>query len=252
MAKQPVLEADVAEYRLKFSMRGNSKLEGRTASFSLPAGFSCPGAVECKTFADRKTGRITDGKKQRYRCFSASEEAAFPSVRAQRWHNFDLVRDARYTEGIYQLLMDSLPKKTRWDTMRIHVGGDYYTLSYFAAWMEVARAHPDKKFYAYTKSVPIIEKWLQKQGALPENFALTSSAEEIEGAGHVEVVFHPDEAKAKGREIDHDDSHALTGSSKFALLIHGTQPAGSDAAAAKKQLKNEGVTFSYPRKTTSQ
>jgi len=45
------------------------------------------------------------------------------------------------------------------------------------------------------------------------------------------------EAKQKGLEIDHDDTHAAYGEKDFALLIHGQQPTGSKAAAAVRALK---------------
>ena len=62
------------------------------------------------------------------------------------------------------------------------------------------------------------------------------------------VVFSEAEAEKLGLEIDHDDSHAARPSMRdkdFALLIHGTQPKGSEAATALKELKGKG---SYSRK----
>lgn len=230
---------------LKFSMGGNAKLSKRTASFSVPAGYSCPGAVECLAKAHRETGKITDGPLQTYRCFSASQEAAFPALRKQRWYNFDLLRDARHARGIAILLRDSLPALKKWDFMRIHVGGDFYSLDYYAAWMEIARENADKTFYAYTKSVSIVKKWLSRYFKFPDNFKLTSSADEIEGAGRVEVVFHPEEAERRRLEIDHDDSHAQKGVGRFALLIHGTQPKDTPAAEAKRRLDRENIKYSY-------
>ena len=56
---------------LKFSpMKNNTKLKkiGNWAdhyvgyTFSLPSGYSCPGASECLSKADKDTGKITDGK----------------------------------------------------------------------------------------------------------------------------------------------------------------------------------------------
>jgi hypothetical protein len=38
-------------------------------------------------------------------------------------------------------------------------------------------------------------------------------------------------------EIDTDDEHAAYGEKDFALLIHGVQPKGSEAAAALNALK---------------
>jgi hypothetical protein len=61
------------------------------------------------------------------------------------------------------------------------------------------------------------------------------------------VVFHPDEAAALGLEIDHDETHALYGKSNFALLIHGTQPKGTNAASAIKTLKADNIDFTYSK-----
>jgi hypothetical protein len=46
----------------------------------------------------------------------------------------------------------------------------------------------------------------------------------------------------KGLEIDHDDSHCYDRNcKKFALLIHGAQPAGSPASKAVQKLKKNGI-----------
>jgi hypothetical protein len=51
------------------------------------------------------------------------------------------------------------------------------------------------------------------------------------------VVYSEQEAIDKGLEIDHDDTHAAFGKDNFALLIHGTQPAGSAASKALQVIK---------------
>ena len=61
-------------------------------SFTLPAGHSCPGARECLSRADRETGKIKDGKETNFRCFEASLECIFPSLRELAWHNFSELR----------------------------------------------------------------------------------------------------------------------------------------------------------------
>ena len=53
------------------------------------------------------------------------------------------------------------------------------------------------------------------------------------------VVFSEEEAEELDLEIDHDDSHAAFGAEDFALLIHGTQPAGSAASEALKVIKKK-------------
>jgi hypothetical protein len=61
------------------------------------------------------------------------------------------------------------------------------------------------------------------------------------------VVFSYEEAAALGFEIDHNDSHAMKAGPSFALLIHGSQPAGSDAAKAIAALRKQGE-FGYGAK----
>jgi hypothetical protein len=104
-------------------------------------------------------------------------------------------------------------------------------------------------FYAYTKSLPFLVGM-----TLPSNFIVTVSRggkhdHLIEGLGIREsvVVYSEKEAEEKGLPIDHDDTHAATHGGSFALLIHGTQPAGSDAGKALSALKGKG---SYNRKGT--
>lgn len=64
---------------LKFST-GNGKLRNRLI-FSLPAGYSCPHAGVCRTYADRVTGKITDIPNNNgtdakdFRCFAAMRSA---------------------------------------------------------------------------------------------------------------------------------------------------------------------------------
>jgi hypothetical protein len=65
------------------------------------------------------------------------------------------------------------------------------------------------------------------------------------------VVVYSEQAAAElGLEIDHTDEHAAnpeTANHDFALLIHGIQPAGSEAAAAIREMKRNGTEFAYSR-----
>ena len=234
----------VDTYSLKFSS-GNAKLDKRIASISLPSGFTCPGALECLSKANRETGKITDGPETLFRCFSATSEAAFPSVRSSRWGNFELLKACATLEEMVDLILESLPKQ---DVIRIHVGGDFFNQLYFDAWLEVSRRCPDKIFYAYTKSLKF---WIARIDIVghagTENFKLTASRGgrsdwliTEHGLKCAEVVFSEEQAEAMGLEIDHDDTHAFESDESFALLLHGTQPAGSEAADALKVLKKKG------------
>jgi hypothetical protein len=234
--------------KLKFG-KGNAKLTKEIATFSLPAGHSCPFALECKATADRVTGKITDGKDQVFRCFAVSQEALYTNTRKARWHNYDLLRSLKKQDMI-NLIQSSLPTKQK--IVRVHVSGDFFNQDYFDAWMEVARNNPDKLFYAYTKSVIY---WLKRIDDIPSNFELTSSKggknDEMIDANYlknVQVIYSVEEAIDKNLEIDHDDSHAFEGKNNFALLIHGTQAKGTNSAKALSALKLNGVNSGYTKK----
>ncbi len=232
---------------LKFG-NPNSKLKKLTKklgltlkTFTLPAGWTCPGAKDCLSRADKNTGKVTDGKDTEFRCFMASAEALYPSLREMVWHNLGLLKDA-LVDGVddcANLICQSLPKK--FDVMRVHVGGDYFNVKYLQAWIEVAKRNPDKVFYSYSKSLHLF-----KQFALPENLVLTASRGgkydeliDLHGWKEALVVYSEQEAIDKGLEIDHDDTHAAFGKENFALLIHGTQPKGSAASVALQTLKRK-------------
>lgn len=228
---------------LKFSV-GNSKLDKDIAIFSLPAGWSCPFANECFSKANRETGKITDGKQCRFRCYAASEEARLPNVRQSRWNNFEQLK-GKSTKQMAALIADmlqELPRKVK--KVRIHESGDFFSQRYFDAWLQIAIANPSLIFYAYTKSMKF---WVERKDSLPDNFLITASKGgkrddliDLYALRFSEVVYSEQEAVDKGLEIDHDDSHAFSAGPSFALLIHGTQPKGSEAGQAKQALKGKG------------
>lgn len=231
--------------------KGNAKLSKEIYTFSLPAGYTCPAANLCQSYANRQTGKITDGKNMAFRCFAASQESTFPNVRHARWHNFDLLAKVKNDSfAMASLILSSLDMSAK--IVRIHVSGDFFNAAYFRAWCYVAMHRPETKFYAYTKSVNIIADNLHM---IPDNLVLTLS----EGGRHddliphlgiksAKVVFSEDEALALSLQVDHDDSHAYDGNESFALLIHGVQPSGSDASSAIKALKAKGTKYSYSNK----
>jgi hypothetical protein len=231
---------------LKFQ-KGNAKLDKKIYTFSLPAGHSCPFALICKTKADPITGKITDGPDTKFRCFAASAEALYPAVRKARWHNFELLREAKSLENMAALIDSSLHKNA--SIVRIHVAGDFFNEQYFKAWVHVAKLRPEVIFYAYTTS---LSYWVNNILSVPDNFKLNASeggkldAQILEhGLKFAKVVYSPEEAQALGLLIDHTDEAAYKTGQSFALLIHGQQPKGSKASAAIKDLKARGVKYSY-------
>lgn len=213
-------------------------LQAKVITFSLPSGFACPGALDCLSRANRKTGFITDGEQTQFRCFQASAEAIYKPLREMVWRNFEAIKaHGNDYSAIADLIHGSLP--AFFNVCRIHIGGDFFNQAYFDAWLEVAKRNPSRKFYAYTKSLNF---WLTRKNEIPANLILTASRGgrfdnliDAHGFKCSEVVFSEAEAEAKGLEIDHDDSHAL-GNKSFALLLHGTQPKGTKAGEALKAI----------------
>ena len=222
-------------------------------SLDLLSGYSCPYAEKCLSKAvvqpDGKR-KIKDGKKTEFRCFSASQEVQYTNVYNSRKHNFDILRKLSCGEMV-DVINQSLP--TNAGIVRIHVAGDFFSQQYMEAWYTVALLNPKTLFYAYTKSLRF---WLAiNEFPILHNFVLTASyggrddhmIDEF-NLRSTKVVFSEAEAGELGLAIDHDDSHAAKPTLRddsFALLIHGTQPAGSEASTALKKLKGKG---SYSRK----
>ena len=228
-------------------------------SLDLLSGYSCPSANECLSKAIIVDGKrkIKDGPKTKFRCFSASQEVQYTNVYNLRKHNFDTLRGLHVNDMIHEL-NQSMPDNL--GICRIHVAGDFFNSNYMFAWMNMAMMHPDRLFYAYTKS---LKYWLKYREWIDQldNFVLTASyggRDDEMIAEHdlrsTTVVFSEAEAAEAGLEIDHDDSHAARPSLKnqdFALLIHGTQPKDTEAAEALKLLKKNKVKHSYSRKATA-
>ena len=222
-------------------------------SLDLLSGYSCPYAEKCLSKAVVQPNgkrKIKDGKKTEFRCFSASQEVQYTNVYNSRKHNFDMLRKLSCGEMV-DMINQSLP--TNAGIVRIHVAGDFFSQQYMEAWYTVALLNPKILFYDYTKSLRF---WLAiNEFPILHNFVLTASyggrddhmIDEF-NLRSAKVVFSEAEAEELGLAIDHDDSHAAKPSlrdNSFALLIHGTQPAGSEASTALKKLKGKG---SYSRK----
>ena len=232
-------------------------------SLALLSGWSCPFARACFskavptgefTEAGNPRLKIVDGLHTKFRCFSASQEVLLPNVYKRRKHNFDTLRGKHLNDMIHRLNQDK-PKDL--GILRFHVGGDFFNSDYFFAALNLAMINPDKLFYAYTKSLKYWVKYREWADNI-DNFILTASRGgrddsliDSEGLRETVVVFSEAEAEEKGLEIDHDDSHAAVPDwefDNFALLIHGTQPKGSEASKALQLLMKNKIKHSYNRK----
>jgi hypothetical protein len=257
----------------------NTKLGGSVVTFSLPAGWSCPFAKACLKKVNRernidpekvgsfkkskRTGQdvaykgdvvVKKGKDSEFDCFAANQEMQYDELRANRWHNYDLLKAAGRDGGAEaqaELIIRSLnyffDTEGHKNEVRIHESGDFYNGEYLKAWMLTAQRMPDVKFYAYTKSLPYVRSVEKELQNIP-NLSITLS----QGGKHdadidsldiksSKVFNTPEEILKAGLILDLDDNLAKEkgGSDKsFALLVHGTQVAGE-----MSQNKNRNETF---------
>ena len=218
-------------------------------SFDILSGVDCPFAFLCKSQAEEQedgSRRIKDGPDTKFRCFSASQEVLFTNTYKSRKRNHDAIHSLETSDDMADALCAALPKDAR--VIRIHVSGDMFSHKYFLAWCKVAERNDNVLLYAYTKSLVY---WVRSRDRVPSNLVLTASYggrnDELiaqHGLRSAKVVFSEQEAADLGLEIDHDDNHACDpakANQDFALLIHGVQPKGSEAAAALKILKQKPV-----------
>ncbi len=251
---------------------GADKLQHlKVVYIGLPAGYTCPFADKCKTFAHRKGKEfpLQPGQdkplklKQQgdIRCFAASREAQYKGLRELRWRNRDLLKKFEGDlAGMTDLLQRSLDyyerttKKIR--IFRIHDSGDFFSQEYFNAWVETAKSRPDILFYAYTTSLPF---WVERMEDLPKNFRLIASkggkADDLIDKHDLRqaiIVTDKGEAIRQQLNIDVNEFLAIFSDKDFALLVHNTQAKGTEAARAKREneklIKTKAAQFHLPER----
>ena len=123
--------------------KGNTKLGKEIYAFSLPAHFTCPGeTTACASVCYAKKGyyhmsNVKDSHRKNWRASKKADFAAKVIAAIGR-------RDV--------------------NVFRIHPSGDFYSAEYVRKWIEIAKAHPGIKFYAYTRSwrrVDILEALIE-------------------------------------------------------------------------------------------
>jgi hypothetical protein len=201
---------------------GNTKLKNtakhfdiKIFNFSIPAGndkasgkITCPFAGSCLSLCYAKKGMYRFGNVERAltKRYEASKESDF-----------------------VQRINDELSKvkKGKQVYVRIHDSGDFYSPSYFAKWLEIARLNPLVRFYAYTKS----HSFIRGNFVLPENFdlifSLGSTRDELinqETERHSKIFKTADEMAAAGYSdssyLDINATKWVTSNNKIGLLIH--------------------------------
>tara|TARA_R110000824_G_scaffold247940_3_gene437027 strand:- start:2140 stop:2799 length:660 start_codon:yes stop_codon:yes gene_type:complete len=200
--------------------------DSKAWSWSLPSGWSCPGAKECLAKADRATGKVTAGPEAEFKCYSATYER-FPSVRERLWTNFEAVK-GETPLGVVEQLEKAKPKNM---TMcRIHTAGDFFSWNYFHGWMKFITDNPHIHFWAFTKSLALWVNWIEKYESFPPNLEMNASHGgkldhliAVHGMKSARVVYSRQEAHDLGLKIDTDDRLAAYPGPSFALLENFTK-----------------------------
>lgn len=123
-------------------------------TFSLPAVDTCPGADKCL-----KGGYCHAGN---YRFKSNVDKQSI---------NYAISQSDRFVDMVCTELAD---KWTYSRYVRIHPTGDFYSMDYFKKWVAIAIRNPGVIFYAYTKSIDIIQEF-KKADKIPVNMFITYS-----------------------------------------------------------------------------
>ena len=223
---------------------GNAKLGRNIAILSLPAGHTCPFAKDCRSSVGKLDGKVKDGPHTQFRCYATTAEAMFPNIRKSRWNNLELIKQAGTVIGMASLIERSLAGKKKIKLVRFHQSGDFFSQVYFDAWLTVAKWHPEFTFYGYTKALPYL---VARLNDIPTNFKIVASRGgshdhliEKHGLRSVRVVYSQQAAAARGLKIDHDDSLVYNYDKDFAIVIHGTQMANSEASRAWTKIYKRG------------
>ena len=201
---------------------GNTKLKNtakhfdiKIFNFSIPAGndkasgkITCPFAGSCL--------KLCYAKKGMYR---------FGNVERALTKRYEASKEADFVQRINDEL--SKVKKGKQIYVRIHDSGDFYSPSYFAKWLEIARLNPSIRFYAYTKS----HSFIRGNFNLPDNFdlifSLGSTRDELinqDTERHSKIFKTADEMQAAGYSdssyLDINATKWVTANHKIGLLIH--------------------------------
>lgn len=205
---------------------GNEKLrktlvklaKGGIVGFSIPAFKSSTGFVTCP-----RAG-ICAGV-----CYARQGRYVMASVASVREHN--LAKALGYDGNAYALgeaLVRDL-STMRASVVRVHDSGDFFAPWYFEAWCYAAsQFEGTKRFYAYTKSIPV--DWRK----VPPNFSIVQSLggtrdSEADPSRPIARIFPTMEDKAKALDsgvwVDGDasDIPAIVGEPRIAFCYHGTR-----------------------------
>jgi len=130
-------------------LKSTSKATGlRVFNFGIPAQDTCIWAGDCKKY-----------------CYASKGAYIWSNVKPA----FERRLEATKQDNFPQVMIDEITRRKA-DVIRIHDSGDFYSREYLHKWFKVMDSMPHVKFYAYSKSLPLLDGI-----KLPANFTLIKS-----------------------------------------------------------------------------
>lgn len=217
--------------------RGNAKLNktarhwqkrfGKKASFlsfNIPQLRSASGKTTCPYAGDCAAV-----------CYASQGRFAMPFTKEPRERNLATLERLRSRKMIAKAIVEDLERKRALTHVRIHDSGDFYNRTYYRAWLDAAAQLSHITFYAYTKSIPLLEWDLH-----PQNFRIVQSLGgkrdrdvDLERPHSRIFISHAQRKKLGYCDGNADDMPAILGQNKIGLVYHGTKNMSDDS---KKRL----------------
>jgi len=151
--------ADPSKTRVSLSTTNSKLAKDGVASFNLVPIETCPGAGSCAKYCYADTGSYLRFHK---------------TTMPPRVANWLASQKEDFVPKMVELIGQH-KKKGKIKAIRVHDSGDFYSPQYIDKWTQIAAAHPDMTFYAYTKSHhPKLRERLNELEKLP-NFNVVQS-----------------------------------------------------------------------------
>lgn len=126
----------------------NTKLGDGVGAVSLPPLTTCPG----------KTGYCSKV------CYATKGFFRMTNVQKSLAANFETAESTEFIQEVTNSI-----RKHKLRTIRIHPAGDLYSNEYIDKWIAIVKAHPDVKFWVYTRSwrIPSLVNKVRELAQLP-------------------------------------------------------------------------------------
>ena len=159
---------------MKLLADSNSKLKETSKHFDVKIyNFNIP------AYNDKRTGKVTcpfavkkivDGEKIGcgWDCYADKGFYRFSNVQKGLSNKYQATKNKSFADDVIKELNSK--RTTKQIYVRIHDAGDFYSPAYLDKWIDIAKALPHIRFYAYTKSHDFF-----RSITLPNNFDVAYS-----------------------------------------------------------------------------